>query len=633
MEAASSRYKSLLLERLATLVCGALILGSFLLAIWTPVNPGFTAASNSTGQSKVARIMPDGPAWNLGVVPGDSVEKRRVGRDEATTYVFLDPEGRRTVLSADIVAPKPLDVLVVGLGLCLLLLGHLVLRKGRDVTTTKAFHRMSLVAALGLGLVPAGRHGIPWALALDFASIRLFGPALVGFALTVTFMSPGKSLRFLLWLPALVLVLLYPLCWWYPIALFPVLQTASYTVLAGYCLAAVLLVCFAVSRRTIPTHLREQFFWLCIGLGGGIAPFTLLTLLPLTLSGKALLPGESSILALVLLPLCVSVAVARTEFMGIASLLRRRTLRLLSYAASITVVASVTGWLAATGPQRWGWSASSIAVGASLVSVASFALLWPKLRRHVERLMLSDAYDTEETVLHLSAELARTVPQESGQVAVNHARVVMDVTFSLLLTPDGEWWSVHPQSPAHDTLQIDVVRHARELLNVPSQTVASSQESVSVRLLNEQTILFLPVRAKHENLAVLCMGPKRSEDLYTDQDRSLLGTLCYQLAVKLQEQHLHTRMVEQGAKLRALDGDSEPLTAREMEILPYAAQGLANKEIARKLMLHTRTVEKRFTSIFRKWGVRSRQEAVQVAQQKGLIPLASSEEGDGKSGS
>jgi DNA-binding CsgD family transcriptional regulator len=261
-----------------------------------------------------------------------------------------------------------------------------------------------------------------------------------------------------------------------------------------------------------------------------------------------------------------------------------------------------------------------------------FALLWPNLNRRVERLMLSDAYDTEETVLHLNAELARTVPQESSQVAVTHARSVMDVTFSLLLTSDGEWWSVHPQSYMHDTLQIDVVRHARDLLNVPSQAVAASQGSVSVRLLHEQTILFLPVRVKHENLAVLCMGPKRSEDLYTDQDRSLLGTLCYQLAVKLQEQHLHTRMVEQDAKLRALGG-SEALTAREIEVLSYAAQGLVNKEIARKLVLHTRTVEKRFTNIFRKWGVRNRQEAVYVAQQKGLISLASPEAGDGESGS
>lgn len=632
MEAASSRSKNRL-EAFATLVCSAVILGSLLLAVWTPMNPGFTAASNSTGQSKVTRVVPDGPAWNLGVVPGDSVKQPRVGQEATTTYVFLNPEGRRTVLSPEIVAPKPLDILVVGLGLCLLLLGHLVLKKGRDGTTTKAFRHMSLFAALGLGLVPAARAGIPWALALDFVSIKLFGPALVELALVVPRMRPDKILRFLLWLPALALVLLYPLCWWYSIALFPVLQAASYAMLAGYCLAAVLCLGFAVSHRPIPTHLREQLFWLCIGLGGGIAPFTLLTLLPLILSDKSLIPGELSILALVLLPLCVIVAVARTEFMGIASLLRRRTLRLLSYTAAIAVIASVTGWLAAAGPQRWGWSASSIAVGASLITFLSFALLWPKLNRRVERLMLSDAYDMEETVLHLSAELAQAVPQDSGQVAVTHARTIMDVTFSLLITPGGRWWSVHPQFHVHDTLRINVVRHARYLLDEPSQAVASSQEDISVRSLYGQTLLFLPVRVKHESLAVLCMGPKRSEELYTDQDRSLLGTLCYQLAVKLQEQHLHTRIAEQGAKLHALGGNGEPLTAREMEVLSYAAQGLVNKEISRKLMLHTRTVEKRFTNIFRKWGVHNRQEAVHIAQQKGLILLSSPEEGGSERGS
>lgn len=64
----------------------------------------------------------------------------------------------------------------------------------------------------------------------------------------------------------------------------------------------------------------------------------------------------------------------------------------------------------------------------------------------------------------------------------------------------------------------------------------------------------------------------------------------------------------------------EPLTERETEILGLVAEGLANKEIARRLSIAEKTVKTHLTSIFQKLGVQSRVQAALYAIRTGLAP-------------
>jgi DNA-binding NarL/FixJ family response regulator len=57
------------------------------------------------------------------------------------------------------------------------------------------------------------------------------------------------------------------------------------------------------------------------------------------------------------------------------------------------------------------------------------------------------------------------------------------------------------------------------------------------------------------------------------------------------------------------DAPNERLTARELDILRYLAQGLSDREIAAALTISTRTVETHVGSVLRKLGVRNRAEA------------------------
>ncbi len=74
-------------------------------------------------------------------------------------------------------------------------------------------------------------------------------------------------------------------------------------------------------------------------------------------------------------------------------------------------------------------------------------------------------------------------------------------------------------------------------------------------------------------------------------------------------------------KARALEGPSEELTKREMDILKLAAHGLSNKDIADKLHLSNRTVEGHLRTVFNKLGVSSRTEAVLHGLRKGWLSV------------
>jgi predicted ATPase/DNA-binding CsgD family transcriptional regulator len=63
----------------------------------------------------------------------------------------------------------------------------------------------------------------------------------------------------------------------------------------------------------------------------------------------------------------------------------------------------------------------------------------------------------------------------------------------------------------------------------------------------------------------------------------------------------------------------EPLTGRETEVLRLLAQELSNPQIAERLVVSRRTVDAHLRAIYAKLGVRSRDAAIRVAREYGLI--------------
>ena len=63
----------------------------------------------------------------------------------------------------------------------------------------------------------------------------------------------------------------------------------------------------------------------------------------------------------------------------------------------------------------------------------------------------------------------------------------------------------------------------------------------------------------------------------------------------------------------------QPLSEREIEILRLAKRGLRNPQIAQALHISAGTVRNHLSAIYRKLGIHSRHEALQVAEERHLI--------------
>ena len=65
----------------------------------------------------------------------------------------------------------------------------------------------------------------------------------------------------------------------------------------------------------------------------------------------------------------------------------------------------------------------------------------------------------------------------------------------------------------------------------------------------------------------------------------------------------------------------ERLTARELEVLRLAAEGLDNRVIAGRLGIARSTVKHHLEAVYAKLGVHGRMEAVREGVRRGLVPL------------
>jgi DNA-binding CsgD family transcriptional regulator len=69
------------------------------------------------------------------------------------------------------------------------------------------------------------------------------------------------------------------------------------------------------------------------------------------------------------------------------------------------------------------------------------------------------------------------------------------------------------------------------------------------------------------------------------------------------------------------------LTARELEVLPFLAEGLRNAEIAGRLVVSQKTVDHHVSAILRKLGARTRGEAAAAASRLGLTEVSAGSPG------
>jgi two-component system response regulator DesR len=83
--------------------------------------------------------------------------------------------------------------------------------------------------------------------------------------------------------------------------------------------------------------------------------------------------------------------------------------------------------------------------------------------------------------------------------------------------------------------------------------------------------------------------------------------------------YLSPQAYEALAQATRAGGDEQPLSEREVEVLRLAKRGLRNPQIAQALHITPGTVRNHLSAAYRKLGVHSRHEALQIADERHLI--------------
>jgi len=253
---------------------------------------------------------------------------------------------------------------------------------------------------------------------------------------------------------------------------------------------------------------------------------------------------------------------------------------------------------------------------------------WPRLMRivsweRVRRLLLAGEIDRAQVI-------ASRIPRQPE--------------FAL---PEG--WMIYTEATEGDAigairLAVHSGNHDRALTQLAAELAVAQRQGRSYRQIKLLALDALAQRARgndnhaHRSLrrALQLAEPGGFVRLFLDEGEKILPLLHDEHAV------LASETSGEGAALRAfvarlLDaagqhaeqaarphGDSgfqplEPLTDREKDILVYLANGVSNKEIARRIFVSENTVKFHLKNIYSKLAVSSRLQAINAARQMGLL--------------
>jgi class 3 adenylate cyclase len=308
---------------------------------------------------------------------------------------------------------------------------------------------------------------------------------------------------------------------------------SAFNVLGPLALIVVLTRSF---RRADPLG-RRQLKWILYGFYVGLLPVVVGGLLP-TATPRLWWIHELMMTAVVLLPVCVAVALARYNLFDIDRLISATVSYNVLLVLLIGGALLLVPWITAASSDLLGLDPS---MGQVAVSVVLAGLALPadrRLRPHIERFFFAERYALERGVEQLLNEIgscrdAREVTQLIGERLDSLLRPDSCVLYAR--TAEGfspvfaRGRALAPSLPLASPLlgALARLRGAEVVGALGSGADRSAEWSAFDRAAAEAIgfSLLAPVRRGDELAALLCLGPKRSGDVYTSTDRTLLAAL------------------------------------------------------------------------------------------------------------
>jgi class 3 adenylate cyclase len=330
----------------------------------------------------------------------------------------------------------------------------------------------------------------------------------------------------------------------HPIAI-PLLLATS----AAYITA--ILVWIAIAYRGADPVGRRQIRWVMFGFYAALAPT--LTLMGLELLDRLLFGGWvrfypwvwRSLVFVVLIPFSFLIAIVRFNLFDVD--------RLLSASASYNVILVVlmgvglvvVPWF---GERSSAWLGLDPRVGQAALSLALAAVVVPtqqRLRPRIERLFFRERHALEQGIGELLRSLAscenpRALTERIGSEVSRLLRPETCVVYgrgSDAFAPIFvEGRGVPPAFEADSPLSATLAKRQKPLALSDTGRAADAAElgrfdRAALEALDAEVVA--PVRVGESLLAFLCLGPKRSGDVYTSTDLSHLSALAEAVSARL----------------------------------------------------------------------------------------------------
>jgi hypothetical protein len=322
-------------------------------------------------------------------------------------------------------------------------------------------------------------------------------------------------------------------------ALPPTLALRAYFAVTAGFLVTLLVVLTWLFRHAGPLG-RRQLKWVVYGLYVGAAP--VLAADVLTTFDPALWPlHDVALTALVLIPLCVLIAIVRANLFDIDRLIN-------ATAAYSILLLLLTGGVLLLGP-RIAQAVSSVTgiqstSGQLIFSIALVAASAPfhrRLRLWIERLFFPERYALAQGVHSLLTELLTSAEPNSLRALVSERLNTLIQPECCVLyeqvddryLPQFVRGSVVPRPFSVDSPLVGALQTRGEIVDVArwERTMRAHLGTTDRVVLDSiRASVVLPLGQSGQPSGFLCFGPKRSGDIYTQTDYTLLTDVARQVS-------------------------------------------------------------------------------------------------------
>ena len=334
----------------------------------------------------------------------------------------------------------------------------------------------------------------------------------------------------------------------------------------AFCAVAIVAVCWRNYACLTEPGLRRRMRWMFFGMGASIFPVILLAPFFL-LSAAATRQGLIEFINIfaIVSPLCVAYAIFKHRVLGIRVVLRAGLQYLLARNVLRVGLAVPALIIIATAVTHPGQTLAELAFGPIgkldlvLLVITGVALNYrTALLNRIDRRFFREAYRQDQIFVALGEAIHRAadVPEISRLLSSQiDAALHPSAIFAVSREGPEEFAVVYSSSQDGSRsvqefgIPLAQVESLDSSLDVPSLSDAERVQYAALEALGIE--LLVPIRGPNEGLiGLVLLGPKRSEEPYSGNDRRLLDTIAAQTGVawenlQLRERLKHERAVRQ----------------------------------------------------------------------------------------